>query len=79
MLLDRLDYLVLTVANINATLAFYTRVLGMQEITFGDQRKALVFGRQKITCIRSCIDSAKLILIRPAPNRPWICSTHSKN
>ncbi|OCB02443.1 glyoxalase [Acidithiobacillus ferrivorans] len=48
MLLDRLDHLVLTVADMNATLAFYTRILGMQEITFGNQRKALVFGRQKI-------------------------------
>ncbi|MDD2747118.1 MAG: VOC family protein, partial [Acidithiobacillus ferrooxidans] len=32
----------------NATIAFYSRVLGMQEITFGDQRKALGFGQQKI-------------------------------
>jgi catechol 2,3-dioxygenase-like lactoylglutathione lyase family enzyme len=44
---DHLDHLVLTVANIDATIHFYTRILGMQAVTFGE-RKALKFGRQKI-------------------------------
>lgn len=48
MTLDRLDHLVLTVRDLPATVAFYTRVLGMQEVTFGQGRKALAFGRQKI-------------------------------
>ncbi|MHB8366335.1 MAG: VOC family protein [Acidithiobacillus sp.] len=48
MRIDRLDHIVLTVVDISATIAFYSRVLGMQEITFGDQRKALIFGQQKI-------------------------------
>lgn len=43
-----LDHLVLTVADINRTMDFYTRILGMQEITFGEGRKALLFGCQKI-------------------------------
>ena len=43
-----LDHLVITVADIEATSAFYTRVLGMEEITFGEGRKALSFGEQKI-------------------------------
>ncbi|TNH08090.1 VOC family protein [Testudinibacter sp. TR-2022] len=43
-----LDHLVLTVADLQRTLDFYTRVLGMQEITFGEKRKALLFGQQKI-------------------------------
>ncbi|MBI5931625.1 MAG: VOC family protein [Chloroflexi bacterium] len=46
--LDRLDHLVLTVTNIEATCVFYQRVMGMQVITFGDNRKALAFGQQKI-------------------------------
>lgn len=46
--IDRLDHLVLTVRNIEATIAFYTRVLGMEEVTFGEGRKGLRFGRQKI-------------------------------
>ena len=45
---DRLDHLVLTVQNIDATCDFYNRALGMQIVTFGDGRKALAFGRQKI-------------------------------
>ncbi|MGL5470747.1 MAG: VOC family protein, partial [Shewanella sp.] len=43
-----LDHLVLTVADVDQTIAFYTKVLGMTEITFGEGRKALLFGRQKI-------------------------------
>jgi catechol 2,3-dioxygenase-like lactoylglutathione lyase family enzyme len=48
MQIDRLDHLVLTVADIEATIAFYERVLGMRAQTFGDGRRALAFGRQKI-------------------------------
>jgi catechol 2,3-dioxygenase-like lactoylglutathione lyase family enzyme len=48
MQIDHLDHLVLTVADIEATLDFYTRVLGMQVVIFGEGRKALAFGQQKI-------------------------------
>ena len=48
MKIDRLDHLVLTVRDLNATCEFYHRVLGMEEITFGEGRKALQFGPQKI-------------------------------
>lgn len=43
-----LDHLVLTVRNIEATCAFYSSVLGMKVLTFGEGRKALAFGSQKI-------------------------------
>lgn len=46
--IDSLDHLVLTVANIDATVAFYTRALGMGVDTFGAGRQALTFGSQKI-------------------------------
>ncbi|MFS0756669.1 VOC family protein [Noviherbaspirillum sp. 1P10PC] len=46
--IDRLDHLVLTVANVDVTCAFYQRVLGMGVVTFGESRKALTFGAQKI-------------------------------
>lgn len=46
--IDRLDHLVLTVADIDATADFYQRVLGMQVETFGAGRTALRFGLQKI-------------------------------
>ncbi|NML42005.1 VOC family protein [Chitinophaga sp. G-6-1-13] len=43
-----LDHLVLTVADIDTTCRFYQEVLGMELQTFGDNRKALKFGQQKI-------------------------------
>ena len=48
MQIAHLDHLVLTVADIETTVGFYTRVLGMQLVTFGEGRKALAFGNQKI-------------------------------
>lgn len=45
---DRVDHFVLTVADIEATCDFYSRVLGMQVTQFGQGRKALSFGAQKI-------------------------------
>ncbi len=47
-LIDHLDHLVLTVADIDATVAFYTRVLGMEAVEFGGGRRALAFGPSKI-------------------------------
>jgi catechol 2,3-dioxygenase-like lactoylglutathione lyase family enzyme len=44
----QLDHLVLTVRDIEATCAFYERVLGMEVVTFGTARTALQFGGQKI-------------------------------
>src|SRR5438270_2078504 len=44
----RLDHLVLTVADIERTCAFYTEVLGMEVVKFGEGRTALRFGQQKI-------------------------------
>ena len=46
--IEGLDHLVLTVASIDASLAFYERVLGMTRESFSDGRRAVRFGRQKI-------------------------------
>ena len=46
--IDSLDHLVLTVADVETTCAFYRRVLGMETVTFAGGRKALALGRQKI-------------------------------
>lgn len=48
MKIERLDHLVLTVVDVEASVRFYERVLGMQPVTFGDGRRALAFGTQKI-------------------------------
>ncbi len=48
MKIDSLDHVVLTVRDIDATCKFYAKVLGMEIVTFGENRKALSFGSQKI-------------------------------
>lgn len=48
MQIDCLDHLVLTVSDIEATCGFYSKILGMEVITFGNGRKALIFGSQKL-------------------------------
>jgi catechol 2,3-dioxygenase-like lactoylglutathione lyase family enzyme len=48
MQIDRIDHVVLTVASIDRTIDFYQRVLRMQPVTFGDGRRALAFGTQKL-------------------------------
>ncbi|QJR14118.1 VOC family protein [Usitatibacter palustris] len=46
--IDRIDHVVLTVADIDRTCEFYSRVLGMERVTFAGGRTGLAFGRQKI-------------------------------
>ena len=46
--IDRIDHVVMTVRDIDATCDFYSRVLGMRIVTFAGGRTALAFGRQKI-------------------------------
>ena len=45
---NRIDHLVLTVKDIELTCEFYSKVLGMEIVTFREGRKALVFGEQKL-------------------------------
>jgi catechol 2,3-dioxygenase-like lactoylglutathione lyase family enzyme len=45
--IDRIDHVVLTVRDSDASCAFYQRVLGMKVVTFEGGRKALAFGKQK--------------------------------
>lgn len=48
MKLNSIDHLVINVQDIDATITFYTKVLGMRAVTFAEDRQALVFGKQKI-------------------------------
>ena len=43
-----IDHLVLTVADVERTVAFYRDVLGCAAVTFGEGRRALAFGDQRI-------------------------------
>ena len=46
--IDRIDHIVLTVHDLARTCDFYSKVLGMKVVTFGEGRTALSFGRQKL-------------------------------
>ncbi|MEL7509153.1 MAG: VOC family protein [Cyanobacteria bacterium J06554_1] len=48
MKINRIDHIVMTVNSMNVTCEFYSRVLGMDVITFAQGRKALSFGAQKL-------------------------------
>jgi catechol 2,3-dioxygenase-like lactoylglutathione lyase family enzyme len=48
MRVNSLDHLVLTVADLAVTTDFYSQVLGMEVVTFGEGRTAVIFGGQKI-------------------------------
>jgi catechol 2,3-dioxygenase-like lactoylglutathione lyase family enzyme len=76
--IDRLDHLVLTVADIARSCAFYVEALGMTVETFADDRKALRFGDQKINLhkagrefepksLRPTLGSADLCFIARTP------------
>ena len=72
MRVERLDHLVLTVADIDASCAFYQRVLGMQVVTFGQGRKSLAFGQQKINLHRLGVEFEPKAL-RPTPGSADLC------
>jgi catechol 2,3-dioxygenase-like lactoylglutathione lyase family enzyme len=48
MKIERIDHLNLTVADIDRSVEFYKRVLGMRAESMGEGRAALYFGQQKI-------------------------------
>ncbi len=72
MRIRRLDHLVLTAADIDATCDFYRDVLGMTVTTFGEGRKALVFADQKINLHRQD-DEILPRAARPVPGSLDIC------
>jgi len=70
--IDRLDHLVLTVASIEATTEFYTRVLGMEAVTFAAGRIALAFGAQKIN-LHEAGNEFEPKARRPTPGSADLC------
>lgn len=47
-MISHIDHIVLTVTDIEKSIAFYKRVLKMKDIVFANGRRALRFGNQKI-------------------------------
>jgi catechol 2,3-dioxygenase-like lactoylglutathione lyase family enzyme len=72
MQIKRLDHLVLTVADIEASCAFYERVLGMTRTIFGGGRVALQFGQQKIN-LHQAGHEFEPKAARPTPGSANLC------
>jgi len=70
--IDSIDHVVFTVKDIEATCEFYTKVLGMEVVTFGEGRKALSFGSQKINLQRVGREST-LIAEKPTSGSADVC------
>lgn len=73
--LDSLDHLVLTVRDVDATVAFYRDWLGMELVTFGAGRKALAFGQQKINLHAAGkeFDPPAIVAAHPVPGSGDLC------
>jgi catechol 2,3-dioxygenase-like lactoylglutathione lyase family enzyme len=72
MQIERLDHLVLTVADIGRTCEFYTRVLGMEVVRFAQGRTALRFGQQKIN-LHPADNIPGLVADKPTPGSADLC------
>ncbi len=70
--ISHLDHLVLTVADVDRSLGFYQRVLGMRPVTFGGGRRALEFGASKINLHQAGREISPHAA-RPAPGSADLC------
>nr|XP_006632916.1 PREDICTED: glyoxalase domain-containing protein 5 [Lepisosteus oculatus] len=67
-----LDHLVLTVRSVPDSLAFYSRVLGMEVVTFQGNRKALRFGSHKLN-LHQAGQEVEPKALRPTPGSVDLC------
>jgi catechol 2,3-dioxygenase-like lactoylglutathione lyase family enzyme len=90
MKISHLDHLVLTVADIKISCQFYQSALNFEVITFGENRKALQFGHQKINlhqagkefepkALRPTAGSADLCFIAETSLKDVIAHLHTLN
>ncbi len=70
--LDRLDHLVLTVRDVDASCRFYEAALGMRRERFGAGRVALHFGRQKIN-LHPYPSPVEIVAQDPRPGTADLC------
>src|SRR5437870_4961642 len=72
MRIDRIDHIVITAFDLERTIDFYTRVMGMEAITFAGGRRGLAFGRQKINLHQSGREFEPKAL-KPTPGSIDLC------
>ena len=71
-MIDRIDHIVLTCFDLDRTIDFYSRVLGMEPVTFAGGRRGLAFGRQKLNLHQAGREYEPKAL-RPAPGAIDLC------
>ena len=76
MKIESIDHVVLTVKDIEKTCEFYSKVMGMEVVAFGEGRKALTFGTQKINLQKLGREST-LIADKPTSGSADICFVSS--
>jgi catechol 2,3-dioxygenase-like lactoylglutathione lyase family enzyme len=67
-----LDHLVLTVKDLDATCRFYAAVLGMETVAFGENRRALAWGSQRIN-LHQAGQEVEPKAHRPTPGSADLC------
>jgi catechol 2,3-dioxygenase-like lactoylglutathione lyase family enzyme len=70
--IDRIDHVVLTVFDVERSLEFYARVLGMEPVTFAGGRRGLAFGQQKLNLHQAGREFEPKAL-KPAPGAMDLC------
>lgn len=70
--ISHLDHLVLTVTDLDRSIAWYCEVLGMQHVTFAEGRHALGFGSQKIN-LHEAGHEFEPKAARPTPGSADLC------
>ena len=72
MKIDRIDHIVITAFDVERTIDFYSRVMGMEPITFAGGRRGLALGRQKINLHQSGREYEPKAL-KPTPGSMDLC------
>ena len=72
MQIDRIDHIVITAFDLDRTIDFYSKVMGMEPITFAGGRRGLSFGRQKINLHQSGREFEPKAL-KPTPGSMDLC------
>ncbi len=70
--IDRVDHLVITVADVDRAVRFYEDVLGMKSVTFPGDRRAVTFGQQTIK-LHAASDLVEPTATHPVPGAANLC------
>src|ERR1700674_1275440 len=70
--IDRIDHIVITAFDLERTIDFYTRVMGMEAITFAGGRRGLGVGGQKIHLDQAAREFEPKAL-KPTPGAMDLC------